>query len=123
MDWRCGWLQPCGDAGVRVRQHYPSAHCPCTYPHLHLLLLLSRSSTLFSLYQRVLESELDTAVKEDLGPRLWRSFYYPCIETLRRQLQRPASAEGGGCGIAVHCTSGHMELVCSASPPCRRQYW
>lgn len=62
----------------------------------------------------MLESELDVAVREDLGPRLWRSFYYPCIETLRRQLQRPAAAEGGGCCVAVHCTGYHTESVHSA---------
>ena len=75
---------------------------------------LPHSSTLLSLYQRVLEGELDAAVREDLGPRLWRSFYYPCIETLRRQLQRPAAAEGGGCCVAIHCTSNHIGSVHSA---------
>ena len=44
---------------------------------------LSRSA--WSQYARVLEAEMEVAVRETLGPRIWRNIHYPIVEQLRRR--------------------------------------
>ena len=52
-------------------------------------------SSLWSLYQRVLDESVEQALQEDLGSRVWRCVHYPIIETLRRQSQRGGGTEEG----------------------------
>ena len=62
-------------------------------------------------------------VREDLGPRVWRAYHYPCIEGLRKQLHRAGTSSwGGGGGGSRAPTIQKSEFELSSTTPASRGY-